>query len=461
MRQGLRTLALIFAAACAARAQDPLDDLLGLDDATTIGDGDLALAADLKLRGVRGFLETRFRSFFRDRGRVQGRNDEQWIQELQLELEFDFAPALSGFLRPRFLIGALDDDLVRTEPLEAFVTWDLGDHELRAGQLVENWGIADTFNPIDVLNRRDLAEDPLDPVRLGELGLRYRWFLNGGETVGEPVLSLYAMPLFRRALFPGDDSRWSFNPRTPAAPTAPNLDLRAGDEPRGDDGVFLAARAQSTLSTAAANADVQLVFARGPDRFPLFEPAQGSAGDVLAPTYFGSTTIGGGLRAVPNGDLLSDYTLKAEVVYRQPFRMRGRPSALPDDYVQYAFGFDRIIPDAFTDRDTLTATVEWVGEVGATDPTSLYRPFDDDLVVRLLWEANNFARQRVELRGFVDFDKREALVEASVQTQLRSIHEDLKLELGVRWFEVATDEPGFFGLFPDNSTVWTSLRLDF
>ena len=461
MQRGLSTLALIVAASCAARAQDPLDDLLGLGDATTIGDGELAPGARLHVRGVRGFLETRFRSFFRDRQRARARNDEQWIQELQLELELDFAPSLSGFLRPRLLIDALDDDLVRTEPLEAFVTWDLGEHELRAGQLVENWGIADTFNPIDVLNRRDLAEDPLDPVRLGELGLRYRWFLDGGETVGEPVVSLYFMPLFRRALFPSDDSRWSFNPRTPAAPTAPTLDTGAGEDPSGGDSVFLAARAQSTLTTAAANADVQLVFARGPDRFPLFEAVPGSGGDVLAPTYFGSTTIGGGIRAVPNSELLSDYTLKAEVVYRQPFRLRGRPAELPDDYVQYALGFDRVFPNVLTDRDTLTATLEWVGEVGASDPTSLYRPFDDDLVVRVLWEANNFARQRVELRGFVDFDKRETLVEAILQTQLRSVHEDLKLELGLRLLDAATEQPGFFSLFPDNSTVWTSLRLDF
>ena len=458
MSRAAATCALSATLAVTLPAQDPFEDLPGL--------GDMRAASPQqgpRVTNLSGFVETRGRFFFRDRdrGRAAAEDDGQWLQEVQLEFDVEFAPALSGYFRPRFQVGVFDPDLVRTEPLEAFVTWDLGRHELRAGQLVENWGIADTFNPVDVLNRRDVAEDPLDPVRLGELGVRHRWFLDGDERLGEPTISTYFMPVFRRALFPGVESRWSFDPSSQAGPAAPRLDESLGDEPNGSDRLFWAVRAQGTLTTALANADLQLVFARGPDKFPLFEVVPGTAGGVLAPTYFGSTALGGGLRAVPNSAALSDYTLKAEVVYKQPFRFDGRPTALPDDYVQYAFGFDRLFPNVFAGNDLVTATVEWVGEQGAADLTSLYRPFDDDLVLRLLWEANDFARQRVELRGVADFVKREFLLEASYQTQLRELHEDLKLEVGVRWFELSGDEPGFFDLFPDNSSVWTSLRFDF
>jgi len=461
MRRALSMLTVGALTVAPALAQDPFEDLPGLDEPLEGLDEGGSSGAYPRVSGLRGFLETRGRFFYKDDPSAAGRNDEQWIQELQLEFDLELAPRLSGFFRPRFLIDVLDDDLVRTEPLEAYVTLDLGDHELRAGQLVENWGIADTFNPIDILNRRDVAEDPIDPIRLGELGVRYRWFLPGGDVIGEPTISAYVMPVFRKAVFPGDDSRWSFNPRTPAAPSAPLLDEELGDEPNGSDRIFYALRAQSTVSTSPANADVQLLFARGPDRFPLFEPVPGTSGSVLAPTYFGLTTIGGGLRAVPNAEALADYTLKAEVVYKQPFRLDGNPSDLPDDYVQYAFGFDRLFPNVFTDKDQITATVEWVGEVGASDLTSLYRPFDDDLVLRFLWEANDFSRQSLELRGFADFAKQEYLVEGVYQTQLRSIHEDLQFELGIRWFDIATGEPGFFSAFPNNSSVWASFRFDF
>ena len=463
MLRAVPTWAVGALTAVAAAAQDPFEGLPGFDGAApTVNALDAASPGHgPRVTSVRGFLETRGRFFFRDRDRAASAHDGQWLQELPLEFDLDLAPALSGFFRPRFQFDAFDDDLVRTEPLEAFVTWDLGEAELRAGQLVENWGIADTFNPLDVLNRRDVAEDPLDPVRLGELGVRYRWFLEGGDVIGEPTLSAYLMPVFRRALFPGDESRWSFDPRSQDGPPAPRLDERLGDEPDGDDRLFWALRAQSTLTTAPVNADLQVVLARGPDRFPLFEAVPGTNGGVVAPTYFGTTTVGGGVRAVPNLEALADYTLKAEVVYKQPFRFKGRPSDLPDDYVQYAVGFDRLFPNVLASNDLLTATAEWVGEQGAADLTSLYRPFDDDLVLRLLWQANDFARQQVELRAVADFAKREYLLEASYQTQLRDLHEDLQLEVGVRWFELDGDAPGFFNFFPNNSSVWTSLRFDF
>lgn len=436
----------------ALAAQDPLEGLEGFDAPVDSP----AAASGPRVTGLRGFVESRGRVFVRDRRRGDGRRDAQWVQELELELEMELGGALTGFFRPRFLIDALDDDLVRTDPLEAFVTWTGASTDLRAGQLVENWGIADTFNPVDVLNRRDLAEDPLDPPRLGELGVRWRWRLPGGDTVGEPVVAAYAIPVFQTAELPTAQSRFSF--ATP--PDRLREDL--ADDPDGFDRWFFAVRTSSTLTTAPANADVQLVAARGPERFPDFAVTPNPAGGVdLVPVHYGTWTLGGGFRAVPNAPGWAAYTLKTEVVGKIPYRLDGRPASLPDDYVQYAFGFDRAFPNVFTDRDQITATVEWVGETGANDRTSIYRPFGDDLVLRGLWEAKDFDRTSVELRAIFDGGGEEWIAEGVYERQLRMIHEDLQLELGARWFEVDRSEPGFFALFPDNSAVWVAVRLDF
>ena len=152
-------------------AQDPLDDLPGFDDGLLGGTSDTGL----RVTGLRGFIESRGRYFIKDHVSGDQRKDGQWIQELELEIDFTLTENISGYFRPRFLIDAIDNDLVRTEPLEAYVTWSSPDNnfDIRAGQLIENWGIADTFNPVDVFNRRDLAEDPLDPARLGELGCEH------------------------------------------------------------------------------------------------------------------------------------------------------------------------------------------------------------------------------------------------------------------------------------------------
>ncbi len=432
-------------------AQDPLDDLPGLDD-TVIGGG----GSGLRITGLKGFLETRARYFLKDQRAGDNRSDGQWIQELELEIDFALSDHVTGYFRPRFLIDAIDDDLVRTEPLEAYVTWASDNFDIRAGQLIENWGIADTFNPIDVINRRDLSEDVLDPARLGELGARARWKLPGGETIGEPIVSAYALPVHRTTSFPTRRNRFSFA-------TPPNqLSEDFADRPNGLDRWFLALRGQATVSTSPANADVQFVAARGPDRFPLFTQSIAAGGGVnLVPNYYGMWTIGGGVRAVPNVESLAAYTLKAEVVYKVPYRFDDQTLALPDEYLQYAFGFDRTIPKVFGDNDQITATVEWVGEVGANDSTAVFRPFDDDLVLRVLWEANDFARTSIELRGILDPNKQEYVVEGIYQRQLRSIHEDLQFEVAARWFDVARSEIGFFSLFPDNTSMWMSLRFDF
>ncbi|MFT4512765.1 MAG: hypothetical protein ACI91B_001464 [Planctomycetota bacterium] len=440
--------------ATAMTAQDPLDDLPGLDDQALGGDGETGL----RVTGLRGFLETRGRYFIKDHRTGDNRKDGQWIQELELEIDFTLSDSVTGYFRPRFLIDAIDDDLVRTEPLEAYLTWSSpgNNFDIRAGQLIENWGIADTFNPVDVINRRDLAEDVLDPARLGELGARARWKLPSGDTIGEPILSVYALPTHRKTSFPTRRNRFSFA-------TPPNELLEdAGTRPSGFDRWFLALRGQATVSTDPANADVQFVAARGPDRFPLFAQSIASGGGTnFVPSYYGMWTVGGGVRAVPNYESLAAYTLKAEVVYKVPYNFSDQSLTLPDEYLQYAIGFDRVIPNVFTDKDQITATLEWVGETGANDSTSVFRPFDDDLVVRAFWEANDFARTSIELRGFADPNKQEYLVEGIYQRQLRSIHEDLQLELGMRWFDVARSEPGFFNLFPNNSSVWMSFRLAF
>lgn len=432
-------------------AQDPLDDLPGLDDPVIGGGG-----SGLRITGLKGFLETRARYFPKDQRAGDNRSDGQWIQELELEIDFALSDHVTGYFRPRFLIDVIDDDLVRTEPLEAYVTWASDNFDIRAGQLIENWGITDTFNPIDVINRRDLSEDVLDPARLGELGARARWKLPGGETIGEPIVSAYALPVHRTTSFPTRRNRFSFA-------TPPNqLSEDFADRPNGLDRWFLALRGQATVSTSPANADVQFVAARGPDRFPLFTRSIAAGGGVnLVPNYYGMWTIGGGVRAVPNVESLAAYTLKAEVVYKVPYRFDDQTLALPDEYLQYAFGFDRTIPNVFGDNDQITATVEWVGEVGANDSTAVFRPFDDDLVLRAFWEANDFARTSIELRGFLDPNKQEYVVEGIYQRQLRSIHEDLQFEVGVRWFDVARSEIGFFRLFPDNTSMWMSLRFDF
>ena len=429
-----------------------LDDLLG-GESIDPGQTGEASGSD-PLKGWKGFFEVKPRVYFDDRGGQK--NDEQLLIRGEFEFDFRFTDALAGYFRPRFFFDALDGDLERFEPYEVYLTFEGSDWDLRAGQFVENWGIVDTYNPIDVVSRRDLATDFLDPDRLGELGIRYRRFLGGNDAIGEPTVSLYVLPVWRETLFPTEDQRFAFDSGLAA------FDPDSGFEPEGSERGFYAARFASTLSTAPVNADIQFLLSRGPERTPSV--ITNGAGD-LVPAYFGASTLGVGFRAVPNqdvaGQFLSTLTLKAEVVYKQPYGFDNSPIAEPDDYLAYVFGLDREFHNVISEQDTLTLTVEYAGEEGADDPSATFRPFRNDFILRGLWQPNDFARSSVEARGIYDVDTDETIFEGIYERQLRSIHEDLKLTVQLQSFDPPGTGESLFDFFPNNTSLAIGLRWEF
>ena len=169
---------------------------------------------------------------------------------------------------------------------------------------------------------------------------------------------------------------------------------------------------------------------------------------------------------MPKGDWLSKLTFKTEVVFSYPYRYGEGPMVLPDDYLQYVAGFDRIFNTPFTRLDSLTFTAEYLGEyiTDENDFLSLFRPFDNDVAARLFWEAKDFARFSIELRGVVDVKNGELIGEGTIGRQLRFIHDDLRFEVAgqyVRPERDADDEPGLFAFFPNNSNVRVRMGFNF
>jgi len=429
---------------------DGLDELLSgdwIDAEEAASPGGASL-----LRSWKGFLE--FRSKLYTAGNVPGNESEYWI-EGELELDFDLAEHLTGFLRPRVRVSLRDSDANEFEPFEGYVSYSGTGWDLRAGQFVENWGIADTFNPIDILNRRDFESDFLDPDRLGELGLRWRKFMEGNQTFGEPTLSLYALPVFRPTPFPSDESRFSFSS------LGMTFNEGGGLTPHGSEGALFAVRLLSTLKSRLANADLQLLAARGPEHVPVIA----LSGGTLVPVYFGTSTIGGGARLVPNsdalGDFLSSLTLKAEVAFKKPYNFDNATIATPSSYLQYVLGVDRLTPNLFMSGDQLTTTIEYIGETGArdTDAAAALRPFRSDFVLRGFWEQNDFSRTSLEARAILDTQLSERVYEFIYEQQLRALHEDLKLICSLQVFN-ASDTQGLFSALPDNTAGTVTLRFE-
>ncbi len=436
---------------------DEASDLAALDALDEL-DAELETLDEsgFRLNSARLSIAEELRVFPRER-QAPG-NSEQLLTEVELELDLNLAKGFSFYARPWLLLDALDTDLLRYEPLDAYLLYANSTLDIKLGQFVESWGVADASNPIDVLNRRDYATDFFDPQVRGELGVRARVGLapeaEGTRVIGQPALSAYFMPLWRRTDFPTENSRFNLN--------FAGVQLAADDAQRPEfvDSTLSALRFDHTLNTPFINADLKYIGAHYPERVPTFGTSFNAAGE-LVPEYFGVWMLGGGLRAVPQADWWSKLTLKAEVVYKRPFELRGAPLTVmdtPDKYVQYVAGFDRTFASPLASSDQLTLTAEYMGENGADDPSSELRLFDNDVALRLFYELGDFARTSIELRAVVDLDDPEWLAEAVVQRQLRFVHEDLRLELAGRWVEAAPTS--LLGRFANSSSVSTRLQFD-
>ena len=437
---------------------DSLDGLDGLDDLDDLhaldGGGGGSGAGDrrIRLHQYRYFIAAEVRSYLVDRQLPS--NDEQLLIDTELELDFRFAKRMKLFFRPRFLIDGLDTELMRLEPLEGYLAYEGSRTGVKVGQFIENWGVAEVNNPLDVLNRRDFGVRFLDPPRLGELGVRLTQSFDGGKVIGQPTLSGYFMPLFRPALLPTAQSRWR--------PLAAGVDFRPelSFEPSGAEQMFGALRFEHTLNTRPFNADVSYLVSHGPQRFPYFLPLPGPAGLDFVPIYYGVTVAGVGIRAVPNTVGWSRLTFKLELAYKRPFEFKDSPGQRQDDYVQYTTGFDLLINPVFTERDEILLTLEYAGENGASDLASVFRPFDSDIALRLFWQPLDFARTAVELRTVVDVKHAELLVEATVGQQLRFIHDDLRMTVTGTYMRAAPNGQGFLTFFSNNSAVVVRLQMD-
>ena len=163
------------------------------------------------------------------------------------------------------------------------------------------------------------------------------------------------------------------------------------------------------------------------------------------------------------GRFLASLTLKVEIVYKDFFTFDSSPIGEPDDYVAYVFGVDRDFYNVFREQDQITATVEFAGEAGASkqDPLGRFRPFRQDMILRVFWQAKDFARKSLAVRSIFDLDSQEFIFESTFETQLRTLHEDLKFQIQFQYFDTPDTRESFFSLFPDNTSLAIGFRWDF
>lgn len=393
---------------------------------------------------VRGHVEAGGRFFLnaRDRGLVD--------DNVLLEGRVDFRLQLDDTelrLHPRLAIDPTLSSRNRYEPLDAYLEHSTPSWALLVGQAVENWAIVDTFNPADVLSRRDLERDFYDPERLGELMVRFRYFFPDVAALEQPALSLYVLPLHRETPLPSNRDRFRLDA------TGDNRGDLRDDAIVASPDVAYAARLSATLGQA----DLFLFYFGGPSRIPSFELSP--PGD-LTPVYYLVDMVGGGVQWA-----LGRYLFKLEAAQTFTKRSGLRRSArdvVPDDFFQYVVGVDRTFFDVLG-RNEVTLTLEYAGEddPGDTDLTGL-RPYKSDVFVGVRWAFNDPRRTELHVSVAADVRVDEQLWLVRFVTTL---YKDLRLVLGGQLVNRAPDGRAdrftTFNVFPNNSNVHVGLRYEF
>jgi hypothetical protein len=152
--------------------------------------------------------------------------------------------------------------------------------------------------------------------------------------------------------------------------------------------------------------------------------------------------------------------LKAELVYKRPYRLGGL-DLTPDDYVQFSAGLDRSFNGVLAPQDNLLVIVEYLGDVGANDAPSLLRPFDSDIVLALIWEWNDLARSSAELRAIVDVTSAETIASLELRRQLHPLSNDLRASVLGQVVRPAISEATLLSSLPNATEVRAQLRYTF
>jgi hypothetical protein len=269
------------------------------------------------------------------------------------------------FARKDFLEG--DRDALRFD--ELWVQYATPQWDVRVGNQVHTWGAMETFGITDVLNSRDYQSNIVTPDKIGQPTLRARGLW------GNSNLSMYYLPYFIPADYPGQASRYSVG----------------GTVFRRDDaGPEFANQFAARYFYGGSGLDVGVIAFSGLERDALFDADLGT--NLITSRSYRSRRVGFDVTKVLGGLLV-----KTEVVYRDA------RTPLVDDSLIWAVGFEYTWPSIFRYSD-LTAFVEVAGtnqNIQAND----FQFSQNNTFVGLTWEAKDRWRQTVDLGWVKNYAK--------------------------------------------------------
>ena len=350
---------------------------------------------------VRGNLSSELRLFADD---SRHSADQDAAVSLWGEAEFfnDLGNGHALVVSPFARWDQYDDERTHAD-LRELLYWYAGDSwEFRAGLGKVFWGVAESVNPVDIINQRDQVESVQTSAKLGQPMINATLIRDWGN------LAFYVLPGFREQTFAGIDGR----PRVSIPIDADAATYESSEEDRHVD---LAVRWSHSLDAW----DLGIHAFSGTSRTPSLRLSDG--GTSLQPHYSLIDQVGIDAQAT-----LGSWLLKSELVYRRGDEL--------ENHAEFVGGLEYTVYGiADTDAD-LGIIAEYLYDERDDQAT---QPFQNDVLLGFRLAMNDEPSTEALLGVLTDLDGGGRLVSLEAS---RRIGADFRLAAeAVLWRDTASD----------------------
>jgi len=354
---------------------------------------------------------------------------------------------------PRILWDPADPGRWQWIPFELWGEGRAGAWRLRAGRQIFSWGVADAFNPSDILPTRDLGENFRDADKLGDWAVT---LVRAGDAWG---LEAVVIPWVEGAQFPSARSPWSLDA------AASRLDVPA--TVTLDDTPYLPDDARELsfagrLRGSFGDTDLYLVGHTGTARAPVLTfPTVGFFSAQARATYLPLHLLG-----LEGQTALGDWVFKGSWMWRDQATTDSLineqifgPQGIDPQASQGVVGAEYLWFEVLGGLGDLSTSLEYLWDTGARESNlATYRPFESNLALGVRYQFNDTAGSWVEASWLESLKRPERF--AAIRGS-RRLWRNLRAEVFAEFLRGPDGPPSLFYFFEPNDRVGILTRYAF
>ncbi|MDO8519853.1 MAG: hypothetical protein Q7T11_06790 [Deltaproteobacteria bacterium] len=342
--------------------------------------------------------------------------NDQETSETLFRFVYDNQRSFKLDLEPRLKVDFLDSSRNRYLPNTAEIIFYSPTAEARGGIGLNPWGVSNSFNPTDVLNRKDLESNYYDPETLGDVFIKGKKSFTKAGPIADLSLTAFFFPLFQETPLPENDSRFALEGSSGGVPYSflPDQDSPAFGDAWG--GAF-------AIAGIIGRSDVSLHYYHGPEHLPGYVFVTDANGALRLQGFYYTLDMIGSNIEIPAGR----FALHGEAAYKITSDERlhvlafDDNNAVPNSYFQMVPGLDYTFQNV--GRGEIELTTEYLREFKSGSDFTNFRAFQNDLFVGCQYRAGNRAETSAELGMIKDLTNTEMIWLARLESRL---YKDIK-----------------------------------